>query len=212
MGDAFSGKSGRAGELVTGALRPASRPGVPRGGRDRCAGCQHPRRPELDADLVAGVAIRVAAARYGLSRSTVHRHKKAHLPPSLVRVTAPRPRLVGPGAPLDLDDLLRQAREVSDAGRETYDRALEGGNPLAISLGARDARAALELCARLLAQAQRIRSASAAGVVDVLRTAEWAELRADLVALIPPGLRAELARRLLAHDERWRRRRGEAGG
>lgn len=45
----------------------------------QCQCCAHPRRPELDRDLVRGTAARAVARKYGLQDDAVRRHSKNHL-------------------------------------------------------------------------------------------------------------------------------------
>jgi hypothetical protein len=59
-----------------------------------CSVCSSVRRPEIDADLVQGMSAMAVAAKYGLTQTTVARHKRNHLKPHLqaiARVVAPVP-------------------------------------------------------------------------------------------------------------------------
>jgi hypothetical protein len=49
-----------------------------------CSVCTHPARATIDDGLVAGQSIRGISGRYGLSKSSVDRHKTSHVPASLV--------------------------------------------------------------------------------------------------------------------------------
>jgi hypothetical protein len=50
-----------------------------------CTVCTHPQRGEIDRALVAGAAVPPVAARYGLGRRSVQRHKEQHLPATLTQ-------------------------------------------------------------------------------------------------------------------------------
>ncbi|MBZ5588138.1 MAG: hypothetical protein LAO05_06205 [Acidobacteriia bacterium] len=57
---------------------PAMSDGV-RGKRGVCLACQHPKRAALDAALAAGDTLSFLSAKFGISRSAIHRHKTQHL-------------------------------------------------------------------------------------------------------------------------------------
>lgn len=63
----------------------------------RCAVCRHPRRAEIDAELVAGEPVRHVARRFGLCREYVRRHAEDHVPDYIV-VVAPD-AVIQPAAP-----------------------------------------------------------------------------------------------------------------
>jgi hypothetical protein len=48
-----------------------------------CSVCANIRRPEIDADLVQGMSAMAVAAKYGMTQTTVARHKRNHLKPHL---------------------------------------------------------------------------------------------------------------------------------
>lgn len=54
----------------------------------QCQCCAHPRRPELDRDLVRGTSLRAVARKYGLKDDAVHRHTKSHLTEEMRREIA----------------------------------------------------------------------------------------------------------------------------
>ena len=49
-----------------------------------CTVCRHPRRKEVNQRLIGGSPIREIAAEFVLSRAAVDRHKREHLPSSMV--------------------------------------------------------------------------------------------------------------------------------
>lgn len=63
--------------------------------RTRCRTCRHPRRPEIEADLTARRPLREIEEAYRVSRGSVSRHARAHMPALLVREPARR-SLSGP--------------------------------------------------------------------------------------------------------------------
>jgi hypothetical protein len=169
------------------------------GGRDRCSGCTSARRAELDAQIVAGISQRQLAKDFGLSRSAIQRHL-AHVSASLVRVEGPRSiASIAPGSVTNSDDVVVQARQLYEACRGAFDRAIESGNPLSLSLAAREARAGLELLGRLL---QRLEQRRVVGVLDLQGSSEWGAIRSVIMDALKdqPGLRVEIAARLKALD------------
>ena len=54
-----------------------------------CTVCASPKRPEIDAALVAGQSLRDVAGRFALSRSSVHRHQE-HVPKALAKAKEAR--------------------------------------------------------------------------------------------------------------------------
>jgi transposase len=51
----------------------------------RCTVCDHPERNGIDQALVTGAPYRSVAKRFGLSESSVYRHKTEHLPAYLLK-------------------------------------------------------------------------------------------------------------------------------
>jgi hypothetical protein len=51
----------------------------------RCTVCDHPKRHGIDEALVSGAPYRGVAKRFGLSESSVYRHKTEHLPAHLLK-------------------------------------------------------------------------------------------------------------------------------
>jgi hypothetical protein len=51
-----------------------------------CGVCDHPQHLDIDNALSAGGTVRDISARYGISKSAVHRHKVAHLAPKIAAV------------------------------------------------------------------------------------------------------------------------------
>lgn len=58
----------------------------------RCIVCDHPRVADIEGDMAAGMGLLPLAAKYGVSKSVMARHRTAHLAPKLAaaaRLTAP---------------------------------------------------------------------------------------------------------------------------
>ena len=55
----------------------------------KCSVCLHPKRQQIDAELVLGGRQAAVSARFGISPDAVGRHARSHLPPGAEAVTAP---------------------------------------------------------------------------------------------------------------------------
>ncbi len=108
-----------------------------------CTVCLCAERDAVDAALVAGEPNRRIAARYGLSETSVRRHKASHLPAAVVSA--------GEAAEVErADELLGQARALQERALSILGNAEKAGDLRAAVLSCREARACLELLARLL--------------------------------------------------------------
>ncbi len=155
-----------------------------RGGRDRCAGCAHDERDQLNSDLVARVPLRSLEAKYGISKTSLLRHRAHHLPAGLVAVDLEpaQPARNGElrngevGAMASSDDVAAEARGLYDSCRSALMRAEAGGNPLAVALAAREARASLDLLGRSIERLEA-RQRAVVAVVDIQSSREWETIR-----------------------------------
>jgi len=159
-------------------------------GRDRCSGCQHADRAQLDADLAAGISLRVLADRYGLSRAAVHRHK-SHVSVSLSRVEAPRVITSNGNASMASSaDVLVAARRLYDVCSEALEAAAAGGNLLQLALASREMRGALEVLAK---QIERLEQRRSVVVIDVATLPAAIEMRVAMMKALADFPEARLA-------------------
>ena len=137
-----------------------------------CTICQHEQRPEIDAALLNGEALRDIARRYATSKDALARHRE-HLPSKLVKAREAE-------EVTQADTLLEQVRSLQTRALSILDRADKAGD-LRTALGAiREARSNLELLAKLLGELQQ------EGTVNVTLTPEWLGLRAVVIAALTP--------------------------
>jgi transposase-like protein len=87
----------------------------------RCTVCDHPERHGIDEALVTGAPYRSVAKRFGLSESSVYRHKTEHLPTHLLKA-----REVEEVA--QADDLLEQVRHLQAHALDILERAEKTGD------------------------------------------------------------------------------------
>ena len=82
-----------------------------------CSACRHPKRREIDRLLVDGATVRDVGARYGLTKSTVDRHRNRCLARALVKAEIARSENVA----AELKDLKRRlylGLERAEANRD----------------------------------------------------------------------------------------------
>jgi hypothetical protein len=138
-----------------------------------CTVCSHPAREAIDEALVEGVAFPALAAKYGVSKDALSRHKAKHLPAKLVMARAAE-------EVAQADSLLDQVRDLQARAHRILDKA-EGAGDLRTALGAiREVRGNLELLARLLGELNE------QPVVNLNLSPEWLELRAVVVTALEP--------------------------
>jgi hypothetical protein len=164
------------------------------GGRDRCGGCTHPEREQLDAALVSGTSFRTVAARFGISTSAVHRHK-AHIPGSLIRLA---PAVIIPGsngpAPATAEDVLAGLQRLYQVCSDALVVASESGNLLQLALASRELRGALEVMGKHI---ERLEARRGSPVIDIAKSADWIEVRTAMMKVLdqfPEAKRAMVLR------------------
>jgi len=148
----------------------------------KCSICTHNKRREIDQAIIAGQSYRDIAGRFGLSKSAVERHAKAHLPATLVKAQEVE-EVAQAGA------LLAQVQELRDRAFKILDRAERSQDLRAALQALREARGCVELLAKLAGET------SEAPQVNLLLSPQWVELRKTiLLALEPyPEARARVA-------------------
>jgi hypothetical protein len=143
-----------------------------------CTVCSHLARKAIDEALVEGVAFPALAAKYGVSKDALSRHKAKHLPAKLVMAQAAE-------EVAQADSLLDQVRDLQARAHRILDKAESAGD-LRAALGAiREARGNLELLARLLGELNE------QPVVNLHLSPEWLELRAVIVTALGPHPEAQ---------------------
>lgn len=150
-----------------------------------CTICSHPDREQIDRDLALERKTQAEVARLvGCHRSSVSRHVKNHLLPTVGREVLGDPDLA------DLD-VVSELKGLYARIKRHLDRAEEADNWRAIRAFHAEARQDLEFLARLLGQLQETQ-------VNILIMPQWVNVRTALVdALAPyPEARTAAARAL----------------
>jgi len=141
----------------------------------QCTICGHSRRQEIDAALVAGTSLRNIAEQFSLSAAALCRHRKAHLPATLVAAQEA-------AEVAQADDLLSQVVTLKGRAVTILDKA-EGCGDLRSAVAAiREARSCLELLGRLAGELREAQT-----TVNVLvASPEWLALRTQILQALEP--------------------------
>ncbi|MEQ6898461.1 helix-turn-helix domain-containing protein [Microbacterium sp. KR10-403] len=166
----------------------------------RCHICRRPDRDAVDEAIISGgLSFQQLAERFGVSRDTLRRHKRAHMPAALLAVAAERERS-GITRAADRAEALYQAAQRVLAAAEA-----KGQNSLSLQ-AVRELRGVVELLARLSGE---LDERPQVAVVNVQEAPEWLAVRAAIMgALVPfPEAAAAVAAALSGEGVR----RGIAG-
>jgi hypothetical protein len=146
----------------------------------RCTVCDHSERHGIDEALVTGAPYRSVAKHFGLSESSVYRHKTEHLPARLLKA-----REVEEVA--DADDLLDQVRNLQTHTLDILERAEKAGDLRTALAAISQARGNLALLGKLAGELDE------RPVLNLNVSSEWLELRAVIVGALEPHPAAHTA-------------------
>lgn len=142
----------------------------------RCTVCTHPERGLVERDITAGVPNTQVAAKHGLSKDAVRRHRDRHLSAALRGVLTKRDDQLGSRALDRLEGLYGRAEGILDAA------TAEG--KAAMSLAAiKELRGIVELLARLTGELDERPTVQ---VLNVSTSPEWVEVRSRLLVSLRP--------------------------
>jgi transposase-like protein len=133
--------------------------------------CDHPERHSVDEALVSDAPYRSVAKRYGLSESSVYRHKSEHLPAHLLKAREAEEAARA-------DDLLEQVRDLQGHALNILNRAEKAGDLRTALAAISQARGNLELLGKLAGELDE------RPVVNLNVSTEWLELRAVIVGAL----------------------------
>jgi hypothetical protein len=153
-----------------------------------CTVCTHAEHRAIDEALVSGAALPAIAAQYRVSQDALGRHKARHLPAAMVQAQGAAEVAHG-------DNLLAQVRDLQTKALGILSKAEGFGDMRTALLAIAQARACLELLAKLLGELQQ------EGSVSIVLAPEWVSLRAIiLAALVPyPDARQAVVEALRGH-------------
>jgi hypothetical protein len=138
-----------------------------------CTICGHAQRHDIEVALVRRDSYRTIARRFSVSKDALGRHAREHLPEALVRAQEAKEAVRA-------DDLLSQVRELQSRTLSILEEAHDSGEHRTALAAIGQARANLELQARLL---QLIKEGP---TINVLLSTEWVELRAVIISALEP--------------------------
>lgn len=145
----------------------------------KCTICHHPERRDIDAKLLDGsVSLRDIAGRFNVSRTSLSRHRQAHLPERMVKAAERR-------ADADVStalDVVEELRRVNDAARRVLADALEAGDG-GLMLAASD-----RILKQVETQARLIGLLNDGSVTQIAVSvgADWPVIRAALIRALAP--------------------------
>jgi hypothetical protein len=164
-----------------------------------CKTCSHRECAGIDLALARGVSVRALAKRYGLTRDSLYRHAKLHLPPQL------RAKLLaGPDLEIDLDALREKegqsllANLVALRGRlfSSLDVAEEAGDGSMLSRIAGQLHQNLELTGKLVGSLAN----GSTNVTNILIAPQYVQMRVELVRALAPFPEARTAVAAVLHQ------------
>ncbi len=138
-----------------------------------CTICTHEQRPEIDAALLNGEALRDIAGRVPVSKSALARHAAEHIPAHLVKAKEAE-------EVTQADTLLEQVRALQTRALSILDRADHSGDLKTALSAIREARSNLELLGKLAGELQQ------EGTVNITVSPEWLTLRATVISALHP--------------------------
>ncbi len=145
-----------------------------------CTVCAHPERRVIDQALVDGASLRGIAGRYGLTDSSVARHKAEHLPQAMAKAQDAAEVAHG-------DDLLAEVRSLQARALSILDAAEALGDLKTALAAIRETRGTLELLAKLTGDLQQ------EGTVNIIVNPQWISIRAVLLDTLAPFPDARVA-------------------
>jgi uncharacterized membrane protein YccC len=138
-----------------------------------CTICGHGQRHDIEVALIRRDSYRAIARRFSVSKDALGRHAREHLPEALVRAQEAKEAVRA-------DDLLSQIRELQARALAILEEAHDSGEHRTALAAIGQARANLELQAKLL---QLIKEGS---TINVQVSPEWVELRAVIISTLEP--------------------------
>jgi len=139
----------------------------------RCTVCDHPERHSIDEILVSGAPYRSVAKRFGLSESSVYRHKTGHLPAHMLKAREAEEIAKA-------DDLLEQVRHLQAHALDILERTEKAGDLRTALAAISQARGNLELLGKLAGELDE------RPMVNLNISPQWLELRAVIVGALEP--------------------------
>jgi hypothetical protein len=146
----------------------------------KCVVCEHEKINEINEALLAGETYRNIAKRFSVSISSLSRHKNQHIPKAMTKAQEAQ-------EVAQADNLLEQVQNLQAKALSILAKAEASGDLRTALTGIREARACLELLAKLQGEMQQ------EGTVNITLAPEWLELRTVILQSLEPWPEARLA-------------------
>ena len=147
-----------------------------------CTICNHPQKDEINQAIVNRVSPRLISKSFGITLSSLHRHKAAHLPVALVEA-------VQAAEVVQAGNLLDQVVALQEKTLGILSIAEAAGDIRTALMAISQARGNLELLARLMGELQNQQNTVNVLVADP----DWLKLRAGIIRALEPWPAARLA-------------------
>jgi len=135
---------------------------------NKCKVCSHPNLKKIDELLLSGKSFRTISNQFGLTESSLKRHKKNHLSEKLIKATEAKETLTA-------NNLFSQLKNLHSEALNILEEAKGRGN-LQIALNAIGrVKELLELQAKLLGELQE------GNVINIYTHPDWIELRSVIL-------------------------------
>ena len=152
-----------------------------------CTVCSHASRKAIDKALLDGEPVRALASRYvPLKSSSIQRHKDEHLPAKMAKAKAAN-------EVSQADDLLAHVRALEGKALSLLKQAEGEGDFRTALAGVREARACVELLAKLRGELDTRPQ------INLTLSGEWLQVRAVIIGALSdyPDARQNVARALM---------------
>lgn len=155
-----------------------------------CTVCAHPEREDIDQALVSDSSNLSLSAEFGVTESALRRHKRNHLPASLVKSQEAREVAAS-------DDLLAQVRGLQERTLAILETAEDTRQHRTALSAIKEARSNLELLGKLAGELDD------SPTVNVLLSPQWLQVRTAIVEVLSPypDARSAVAGKLLELEE-----------
>lgn len=136
-----------------------------------CAACNHPKRNEIDATLIAGTSCREISALFSVSPYSLQRHKEKHLPQIMTKAKDAAEVAHG-------HDLLKQVWALQRKATSLLLQAEKSGDVRTALAGVREVRGCIELLAKITGEI------SDATTININLNPQWIETRTVIVSAL----------------------------
>jgi hypothetical protein len=140
----------------------------------RCSICTHGELEAIDTALVDGEPYRNIAAQFGISTSALQRHKRTHIPQSLMKAVVAEELMRA-------DDLLAHVSELRKRALSILEEAEREGDLRSALLAIREARGCIELLAKLVGELK-----TGTEINVVANNPVWISLRSEILRTLGP--------------------------